>query len=193
MSGRFTCAMVTAVVIATASPASAVPIPFDEYLEFSFTDVGVDAVGCDPEDPAGGFCIPSSGTLTLFLGAPPWTLTAPAGGAKLTVTDAFLSGDRFEIFDFGISLGLTSLPTPGSDCGDDPIPCLADAAISHAVFLLASGDHSLTIVPTLSPFGGGSGYLRVGARPAVPEPGTLVLLSMGLGFVTVYRKRRHTR
>src|SRR5205807_246059 len=88
------------------------------------------ATGCDPADPAGPFCIPSSGTPTEFLDAPPWTFVAPAAGALLTVTDAFLAGDRFQVFDFGASLGLTSAPVGNADCGDDPIPCLALIALA---------------------------------------------------------------
>jgi hypothetical protein len=174
-------------------PAAAGPISFDDWLEFGFTDVGIPATGCDPNDPGGPFCIPSFGTPTEFLDAPPWTFSAPAG-ATLSVTDAFQSGDQFEIFDFGSSLGLTSLPVAGGgiDCGDDPVPCLATPGISSGVFALVAGDHSLTIVPTLSG-GGGSGFLRVVAEAAaVPEPGTLALLSSALGVAAAYRRRRRT-
>jgi hypothetical protein len=37
----------------------------------------------------------------------------------LRVQDGFLSGDRFQMFDNAVSLGLTSLPTQGADCGTD--------------------------------------------------------------------------
>src|SRR5437879_4732610 len=93
-----------------AAPAYGGPIPFNTFLEFGFSTAGTPATGCDPADPSGPFCIPSSGTPTQFLDAPSWTFLAPAGGAILTVVDAFLAGDRFQIFDFGVSLGLTSIP-----------------------------------------------------------------------------------
>jgi hypothetical protein len=174
-----------------SSPASAGPIATGDWLEFGFTDVGALATGCDPADPAGPFCISSSGTPTNPLDAPPWTFTAPGGGVQLTVTDAFLSGDRFQLFDFGVSIGLTSLPAAGIavDCGDDPVPCLANPAMSHGVFLLGAGNHSLTLRPTLS-LGGGSGYLRV---DVVPEPATLLLVATGFGLTVIRRARTRVR
>jgi hypothetical protein len=160
------------------------------WYEFGFTDVGVPATGCFPDDPGGNFCIPSSGTPTQFLDAPPWTFTA-ASAATLTVTDAFASGDRFEVFDLGVSIGLTSLPTATAliDCGDDPVVCLATAGMSIATFVLAAGPHSITLVPVLSPGGLGSAYLLVAAA-VVPEPGSLWLASLGLLGLSVLRVGR---
>jgi hypothetical protein len=156
------------------------PITLGDWHQFSFTTAGSPAAGCDPADPAGGFCIPSSGTPALALDTPPWTFTAPVVGVILTVTDSFLSGDRFEVFDFGASLGLTSLPQAGFDCGDDPVPCLATPGISSGKFLLPAGVHSITIVPILSPDGGGSGFLLA---QTVPEPGSITLLGFGIAAV----------
>jgi hypothetical protein len=186
-------ALSTVAVLALAAPVSAGPITFGDWLEFSVSDPGVDATGCDPNDPNGPFCIPSGGTPTLFLDAPPWTFTAPATGATLTVTDAFESTERFELFDFGVSLGLTSLPaaTAVIDCGDDPLVCLATAGMSHGTFTLAAGAHSLTIVPTLSE--GGAGYLRVAAATAVPEPAVVGLLALALAGMALQRPGRRTR
>lgn len=169
-----------------AAPASAGPIAFDTFYQFSFTDVGVPARGCFPADPLGDFCTPSSGTPTQFLDAPPWTFLAPTSGVLLTVTDAFIAGDRFQIFDFGVSIGFTSLPSGSGDCGDDPVPCLADPSVSSGVFSLAGGLHSITIVPVLSPDGGGSGYLRASA---IPEPATLLLFSAGLAALGAAKRR----
>ena len=167
------------VMLTLASPALASPIVLGTWYEFGFSTAGTPATGCDPEDPAGPFCIPSSGTPTSFAGAPPWTFNS-AGGTQLTVTDAFNAGDRFQIFDFGVSIGLTSLPVGSADCGDDPVPCLANPNVSHAQFNLAAGAHSITITPTLAPTGGGTGYFIVNGAAAVPEPSTCILLLSGL-------------
>lgn len=182
MVKRIVCLAVMAVALGLRAYAG--PIDLGTWYQFSFTDVGVPAAGCDPADPAGGFCIPSSVTPTTFLDAPPWTFAAP-GGILLTVTDAFLAGDIFEAFDFGLSLGLTSVPGDG-DCGDDPVPCLASSFMSSGTFALIVGDHSITIVPTGS-LGGGSGYLLV---EAVPEPSAWLLLGSGLATLGLVRLKR---
>src|SRR5262249_21768158 len=105
-------------------------------------------------------------------------------------TDAFVSGDRFDVFDFGASLGQTSVPTAGIDCGDDPVPCLANPNVSHRSYLLGSGNHSITLTPTVAPSGGGAGYLNA---QAVPEPAASALLGSGLAvswLCTLLRNRR---
>ena len=172
-----------------ATPASAGPIVVDTYYEFSFGPVGADATGCDPADPAGQFCFESTGTLTTFADAPAWTFVSGGSGSTFTVTDAFTSGDRFEIFDFGASIGFTSLPVDGAACGDDPVPCLADPNMSHGEFSLGAGAHSITIVLRQGDFGAGYFLLEDGA--AVPEPATLTLLATGVG-AALYRRRRRS-
>lgn len=169
--------------------ANADPLPLDAWAEFGFGEVGDFAQGCDPADPAGPFCIPSSGTPTVFLGAPAWTFMS-AGPAILTITDAFESGDRFELFDFGVSLGLTSSLLAGAivDCGDDPVACLATPGMSTGTFMLGAGPHSLMLRLVEGRGGGGAGYLRVEAT-TVPEPGTLALLALGLIALGILRRR----
>jgi hypothetical protein len=167
--------------------AAAGPIMAGVWYEFGFTGAGISATGCTPADAAGPVCTASTGTPTQFADAPPWTFVTPAGGSTLTVTDAFAIGDQFEILDFGAVIGMTSLPGAGN-CGDDPVVCLADAAVSQGTFALAPGAHSLTIVPLQSPFGGGAAYFGVDVV-AVPEPATLALLALGLGAFARSRLR----
>lgn len=170
--------------------ARAGPIAADTWYQFSFTDVGLNAAGCDPADPGGAFCFSSSGTPTQFADVPAWTFTAPSSGSTLTVVDAFSNGDRFEVFDNGLSLGLTSAPGQASDCGDDPVPCLADAAMSNGSFNLGAGAHSITIVAALSPDGLGSAYFFVDAATVnVLEPGSLALFGAGAVVFGLARRR----
>jgi hypothetical protein len=180
--------LVLLIAFVFSPPALAGPILFGPFYEFSFTEAGVGARGCDPADPMGEFCIPSSGTPTIFLDEPPWTFTAPTGGATLLVTDAFETGDQFEVLDFGTPLGFTSVPTPGFDCGDDPVPCSMDPTVSSAVFLLGAGDHSITIAPLIAQPLGGAGYLRV-TQTQIPEPWELPLLAIGLLALGLVRQR----
>ena len=182
--------LTTASVILPAAPASAGPIVLGTWYEFGFSDTLTPATGCFPDDPAGIFCTSSSGTPTTNLDAPPWTFAA--GSVVLTVVDAFENGDVFEIFDFGVSIGVTSAPGRPADCGDDPVPCLLNAEMSKGLFNLAAGPHSLTIMPTQSPGGLGAAYLQVSAA-AVPEPMTAFLLGSGLAVFGLRRSRRARR
>jgi hypothetical protein len=57
------------------------------------------------------------------------------------------------------------------------------------MFLLASGNHAITIVPTLS-LDGGSGYMLA---QVVPEPSLPALLGSGLGALWLHRRLRFWR
>ena len=122
------------------------------WNEFSFGGTGSLARGCAPADPGGSGCEPSSSGNSHFVGAPPWTVVAPSDGLTLTVTDAFQKGDTFEVLDMGIPIGSTSaVPTNSASWGSDPVPCLADPTMSHGVFQLGPGPHSITLKATTSP------------------------------------------
>jgi hypothetical protein len=191
-SPHITATVATALVALLATPmaAQAGAIPVDTYLQFGFEQAGTAAVGCDPADPGGLFCIPSSGTATSFLDAPAWTFSG--AGFVLTVVDAFLSDAQFEVFDFGVLVGVTSLPARlGVDCGDDPVTCLATAGMSQGVFALGAGNHALTLVPTRAA-GPGSAYLHLAAVPnTVPEPTSLALALGALGLMCGKRRRKN--
>jgi hypothetical protein len=150
-------------VPSTAAVAPAGPItPGGPWNEFSFAGAGSFAKGCAPADPSGSGCVPSSAGNSHFVGAPPWTFVAPSDGATLTVTDAFQNGDAFQVLDLGNPIGSTSaVPTSSASCGNDPVPCLADPTVSHGVFDLGPGAHSITIKALASPFQAGAAYFRV--------------------------------
>ena len=133
------------------------PVPIDgTWTEFSNEppDPSV-STGCNPADPAGLNCIPSSAGNSMFGDAPPWTFTCPASGCWLTVTDAFNLGDQYEVFDNAASIGSTPpVPLPaqsGEQCAgaiglaSDPELCVLDPNSSTGMFNLGSGAHSITI------------------------------------------------
>jgi hypothetical protein len=179
--------------LSVGSAASAAPIDLNTWYEFSWFEQGGTAAGCDPADPNGDFCIPSAGTPTSFAPEPAWTFDVAATGATLTVVDAFLSGDRFTIFDFGIPIGSTSVPAVGFGCGADPVVCLAEVHQSSGVFSLLPGAHALTIVATTAPSQSGAGYFQVtgdAVDAVVPEPTTILLIASGLAALIVRPRQR---
>jgi hypothetical protein len=188
--GRLLMGITIMVVMLVASrPSEAVPVALGTWWEFSWTGIA-GATGCQPADPAGQSCTPSSGGNTSFVGAPPWTF-ASALPTILTVTDAFQAIDRFFVLDNAIALGPTSVPSNngGDICGSDPVPCLADPRFSHGTFDLAAGAHSLTMIQILND-GSGAGYFRL---DPVPEPGTLLLFGTaltGLGGLVARRRAK---
>ena len=120
----------------------------------------------------------------------PFTFTSTCN-ILLKVTDAYLDGDQFEVYDFGSLIGTTSTPTDsGAQIGSDADAASADARWSSGSFLLATGSHSITMktiaIPTDHP--GGGAYLR--ADCAVPVPGAVVLGALGTGLVGWMRRRR---
>ena len=126
------------------------------WHQFSHEEVGEAVKGCQPADPNGLSCIP--GANSQFANAPPWTFNGPA---TFEVTDAFLRGESFDIFDFGIFVGSTPAVPVSGTCGPDPDPCWADPLSSSAAFDFGSGSHSITMVPNTIAFINGVGYFRL--------------------------------
>jgi len=143
--------------------------PNEFWYEFLFTDIGVDAEACPIS------CLPSSGLNSVYAPDAPWTFECPSEGCWLTVTDAFLYGDVFEIFDNSISIGTTSLVDidDQSSCGSDPEFCLNDPLVSSGMFSLDAGSHSITIKPIQTVTQSGAAYFKLESHE-VPVAGQLV-------------------
>ena len=143
-----------------------------------------------------------------WTGGPNVTQTESAftftSGAAVTVkvTDAYISGDRFQLFDNGSLVGTTSQlngPTPWTDNPDVAFAGL----FSKGAFTLGAGSHSLVLKNIQIPSGydSGAGFFRVdgnggvvvAGNPSAPEPGTLALVGMGLVGLALGRLRRRFR
>lgn len=184
--GRAIASLVLSAAVLGASPAFASPITIGDPLWYEFSWYGSPvARGCAPADPIALTCEPSSAGNSQSAAAPAWTFTALTS-AVFTITDAYVAIERFEVFDFGTSIGLTSAIVPSftNNCSSDPVVCLADGRFSHGVFSLSPGAHSITIAQLL-PSVGGAAYFRV---TAVPEPSTMLMV--GAGLLAIARRRR---
>jgi len=117
--------------------------------------------------------------------------TSAAKGDILKITDAFLKGDVFKVFDSGVLLGLTSfVPASTSNTTFDPDTAFADSTYSKGIFSLAPGSHSISIITESSPFGSGGAYIRRDPNLAVPVPTPALLPGLiGMG-IAAYRKRK---
>lgn len=88
----------------------------------------------------------------------------------LRVTDAFCRGDEFTVFDRGAPIFGTL--TVGTDPSCDDVPLVetgplawADQSYSKGKMLLPAGRHRVKMKATESPFGFGSGFVRIDKRP----------------------------
>ena len=126
-----------------------------------------------------------------------FTLTVAAGqSVKLTVTDAGFSGDQFEIFDNGTSIGITPDAPDSFPVSNvlDFDAALASGNYSHAFFFLGEGTHTITGLLSVSalnslgdPLNATVGALSVAP---VPLPASFLMLLSGGGVLSLFSRRR---
>ncbi|MEM6614793.1 MAG: PEP-CTERM sorting domain-containing protein [Cyanobacteria bacterium P01_C01_bin.72] len=109
------------------------------------------------------------------------------GGGKLKVTDVGFAGDIFQVSNFGTVIGNTSSVSPNDNVFTaNPGEAFNNPLFSSGSFSLDAGNQSITITPTASPFGSGTGFLKV------PEPLTILgsIAAIGMG---AFLKREYSR
>ena len=100
------------------------------------------------------------------------------GAFQLDITDFSRDGDRFEVYDFGVLIGTTSVPVDDGFLQGDPDLAFADPRFSSGSFVLGAGSHSITIrtIQIATGLPDGAGFVRlVTVVPALPPTGILVL------------------
>ena len=183
--------IIAAVILSTvvfAAPVSANPIKDyidGPWMKFLFPQgTGQDATGsCNN-------CSPDPTAPTVDLESPSWDFSL-TGMAEFRITDAFLRGDSFAVYDGGVLKLTTPSVDEGVSCGSDPANCYGLADVSWGFFTLGSGSHSLTIKTAVSPYtGGGAAFFRIDRIISTPEPLSIMLLGIGLLGLGAIRRSR---
>jgi hypothetical protein len=120
-------------------------------------------------------------------GAPPWTFNA-AAPFTLFVTDCCTSGDRFEVFDNAVSVGITPVPSTMDTCFQPPAGCVGNPGMSQASFPFNAGSHSFAFTMFAEVAPNGEAFFRLDA--ATPEPSTWIFFASGLAVAGFLRRRK---
>lgn len=112
---------------------------------------------------------------------------APVTRVRFDVTDAFFSGDEFQVVDSTLgTIGFTSDVPPDPDFFEnDPDTAFSDPNFSSGSFLLDPGNYdiSLIVAQAATSFPDGVGFVRAESVPIPFEmEGTLGLLALGAIF-----------
>jgi len=113
--------------------------------------------------------------------------------ATLTVTDTYVSGDQFDVFNFDAYLGPTSTPTAQGAFTTDFDYAAANPEWSTGVWILGPGSYSIWGIAVQSPYESGAGGLKLeSGGDVVPIPGAVWLLGSGLLGLAGFRKKLFT-
>lgn len=110
----------------------------------------------------------------------------------LRVTDSYVVGDMFEIFDDGVSLGTTSVVSSAGGT-DEPFGFDADGAFasglySTGVFTVEAGSLiEISVFQSTDCCTGGSAFVQ---SVVTPEPGTVAIFAIGLFGLAFVAMRR---
>jgi hypothetical protein len=179
------CSLVFMLALAPPAHADSIIEGNTNWYEFLFRGSNpTGATGCTVSD-----CGPSSGGNSEFAtGSGIWEFNSTTGGA-FTITDAFLAGDYFRVYDWGNLVLTTPTVAFGAGCGSDPVDCLVDPLMSHGSVGYDSGYHKFSI-EVFGPGGSADGAAYFRTDP-VPEPASMLLFGTGaLGLAARFRRRR---
>lgn len=113
--------------------------------------------------------------------------------AVFSITDAFIVGDTFFVYDFGSLILTTSVAagTPFTPSNGTADSAWESGSYSIGSVALAAGSHEITIQ------GDGAGgvpaglFVRLDSASSVPDSGaTLALLGLAMGSIALLRRKR---
>jgi hypothetical protein len=117
-----------------------------------------------------------------------FTFTVPASSTyDLLVTDAYLDGDQFTVYNFGSPLFTTSTPLNDGQNTSSFDAAYASSAWSHGSELLGPGNYSITLQTISYADDAPSGAAGIQLE-SVPEPSAFCLLALGAGLVLTARR-----
>jgi hypothetical protein len=173
-------------------------------IKFAVAGALLAASGVSMADPIAvdggwyGFCFDggtgnpaTNGCQNLAVGTAGNTFTFTlSGNGLLKVTDAFILGDRFDVWVDG-SLAFTT-SVAGIGAGEaDPDAAYNSGYYSTGSFLLAAGSHQVDIFTNVTPGGTGGAYMEVESRGGnVPEPDALALTGLALAALAWSRRSK---
>jgi hypothetical protein len=108
----------------------------------------------------------------------------------LTVVAAGVAGNRYDVYDNGSLLGITSVvAASGANIGTDFDTALSSGNYSFATYVLAAGSHTITgdLFFSVDGLGASVGAVEI---TAVPLPASAWLLLSGSGLLALASRRR---